>query len=85
MKMRTKEPGRANVVGKSIEMLRKKKGIKQSDFIARLQAAGLDIDPSSYSKLEGQFRHATDIELYYIAKILNVPISELFKAFEGEE
>ncbi len=50
-----------------------------------MQAVGPDIDPSSYSKLEGQFRHATDIEIYYIAKILNVPISELFKAFEKEE
>lgn len=81
MKTRAKNSGMANVVGKRIERLRKTKGIKQADFIARLQAAGLDINPSSYSKLEGQFRHATDVELYYISKVLNVPIADLFADF----
>ena len=81
MKIRMKVAGEANIVGKRVEKLRKERGIKQLDFIARLQAAGLDINPSSYSKLEGQFRHATDIELYYIAKVLNVPIADLFSDF----
>ncbi len=36
------------------------------------------INPTSYSKLEGQVRMATDKELYAIAKILNVKIDELF-------
>ena len=39
---------------------------------------GLDINPTSYSKLEGQVRCATDIEVYYIAKALNVAIEKLF-------
>ena len=69
MKTRSKEYGNANAVGKCIERLRLEKKIKQSDFIARLQAAGLDINPTSYSKLEGQLRQATDLEIYYIAKI----------------
>ena len=39
---------------------------------------GCDMNPTSYSKLEGQIRSATDKELYVIAKILGVPIEELF-------
>ena len=53
-------------------------GIKQKDFIARLQVAGLDINPTSYSKLEGQLRMANDREVYIIAKVLGVPMEALF-------
>ncbi len=57
---------------------RKQKGIKQKDFISQMQTMGVDINPTSYSKLEGQLRMATDKELYAISKILNVSIDELF-------
>ena len=60
------------------EILRKEKGIKQKDFIARMQVMGCDINPTSYSKLEGQLRNATDKEIYVIAKILDVKMEELF-------
>ena len=79
MKTRKQEYGNKNLVGKNIERLRVEKGIKQKDFIARLQTYGLDINPTSYSKLEGQIRIATDKELYCIAKILNVEIKDLFE------
>ncbi len=78
MKLRKKEYGAANMVGKNIEQLRKAKGIKQKDFIARMQAEGCDINPTSYSKLEGQLRLANDKELYVIAKLLNTTIDSLF-------
>ena len=78
MKIRIQGYGNANMVGKNIEKLRKEKGIKQKDFIAQLQLAGLDINPTSYSKLEGQIRIASDKEVFYIAKILNVDMKELF-------
>ena len=78
MKIRKKEYGTANMIGKKIEALRKNKGIKQKDFIAKIQTMGCDMNPTSYSKLEGQIRSATDKELYVIAKILNVPIEALF-------
>ena len=78
MKLRKKEYGNANLVGKNIERIRKERGIKQKDFIAKIQVMGCDINPTSYSKLEGQLRSATDRELYVIAKLLNVKIEELF-------
>lgn len=78
MKMRKQTYGNKNLVGKNIERLRKEKGIKQKDFIAQVQVMGCDMNPTSYSKLEGQIRSATDKELYVIAKILDVAIEDLF-------
>ena len=65
--------GDKNIVGKNIERLRKERGIKQKDFISRMQTMGCDINPTSYSKLEGQVRIATDKELFVIAKMLDDP------------
>lgn len=79
MKLRKSRYGTCNMIGENVERLRKEKGIKQKDFIARLQTMGLDINPTSYSKLEGQLRISTDKEVYYISKALNVPIEVLFK------
>lgn len=80
MKIRKKVYGDANMVGKNIEKLRKEKGIKQKDFIAQIQVMGCDINPTSYSKLEGQIREANDKELYVIAKLLGVKMEDLFYA-----
>lgn len=78
MKIRKQAYGNKNIVGRNIEHLRKEKGIKQKDFIAQIQVMGCDMNPTSYSKLEGQLRSATDKELFVIAKILGVPVEELF-------
>lgn len=78
MKPRRKGYGDANIVGANIERLRKERGISQKDFIARMQALGVDINPTSYSKLEGQLRLATDRELFAIARILQVSVDALF-------
>ena len=79
MKTRKKEYGNANMIGKNVEALRKERGIKQKDFIAQMQVLGCDINPTSYSKLEGQIRSATDREVFFIAKILSVSMENLFK------
>lgn len=84
MKIRKKEYGTANMVGRNIEHLRKQKGIKQKDFIARMQVCGCDTNSSSYSKLEGQLRFANDKELYVIAKILGISVDELFECTNEE-
>ena len=79
MKIRKKDYGNANLIGKNVEQMRKKKGIKQKDFIAKMQVFGCDINPTSYSKLEGQVRSATDREIFAISKILGVAMEELFE------
>ena len=80
MKPRKHLYGYKNLVGKNIERLRKSKGIKQKDFIAQIQIMGCDMNPTSYSKLEGQIRSATDKEIFVIAKILGVKMEELFES-----
>lgn len=80
MKIRKHKYGDSNMVGKNIEELRKEQGIKQKDFIAKMQIMGCDINPTSYSKLEGQVRSATDKEIYVISKILNVKMEDLFNS-----
>lgn len=82
MKIRKKPFGHVNVIGKNIERLRKEQNIKQKDFITQMQLLGVDINPTSYSKLEGQIRIASDKEVYASAKILHLEISELFKDIE---
>ena len=82
MKTRKNDYGTANIIGKNVHALRLAKGIKQKDFIARMQTMGVDINPTSYSKLEGQVRMATDKEVFVIAKILGVSTDTLFS--EGQ-
>ncbi len=79
MKIRKQEYGTVNMVGKNIERLRRARGIKQKDFISKMQIMGCDINPTSYSKLEGQVRLASDKEIFVIAKILKVPMEKLFE------
>lgn len=85
MKIRAKDYDDRNLIGRRTENLRKSRGIKQKDFIARLQVAGLDINPTSYSKLEGQTRIATDKEVRVIAQVLGVPMEALFEDNEETE
>ncbi len=47
-----------------------------------MQTMGCDINPTSYSKLEGQVRLATDKEIFVIAKILGTAVDDLFKTFD---
>ena len=79
MKIRKQTYGDKNLIGKNIERLRKENGIKQKDFIAQIQLMDCDMNPTSYSKLEGQIRSATDKEIYVISKILGVTMEELFE------
>ena len=77
MKPRKADYGDKNICGANIERIRKRLGMKQTTLVSRMQLLGVDINPSSLSKLEGQTRSATDIELKAISKILGVSVEEL--------
>lgn len=77
-----KEPiGNKNIVGKRVTKIRKAQGMKQKEFLARLQTLGLDISPTSLSRLEGQDRLVQDYEVVLIAKALDISVNTLL----GEE
>ncbi|MBD2846623.1 helix-turn-helix transcriptional regulator [Paenibacillus sp. IB182496] len=77
MKPRKTPPGDKNIIGTRVTAIRKAKGMKQKEFLARLQTAGLDISPTSLSRLEGQDRLVQDYELLAIAQALEVTVAEL--------
>ncbi len=77
MKPRRQELGNKNIIGHKITRLRKERKIKQKELLVRMQTSGIDINPSSLSKLEGQTRPVTDIELKVLAKIFSLSADEL--------
>ena len=72
MKPRKLPLGNMNIVGANITRIRVEKGIKQKDFLARLQSEGMDITESCLSKIEGQTRTVRDTEIIVIARALGV-------------
>ena len=85
MKPRLAPYGNKNICGANIERIRKEKKMKQVTLVSKMQLMGVDIDPSSLSKLEGQTRAATDIELKAISEILNVSMEELTKPIKSDD
>ena len=78
MKPRRQPYGDKNICGANIERMRKALGMKQRELAEQMQIRGVDINLSSLSKIEGQQRTVTDIELQTIADILHVAIEDLF-------
>ncbi len=79
MKHRQEPPGDKNIIGSRVVTIRKSKGIKQREFLARLQTLGLDISQTSLSRLEGQYRLVQDYEVVVIAKALEVSVGYLLE------
>ena len=84
MKPRKAEYGTKNICGANVERIRKQQGMKQTTLISQLQLRGVDINPSSLSKLEGQIRIASDIELKVISEILGTTMEELVATHDEE-
>lgn len=77
MRLRKQELGDRNLVGNRVEIVRKQRGMKQKELLAQLQVSGVDMNASGLSKLEGQIRYVTDVELVALADILEVSVDYL--------
>lgn len=77
MRIRKQALGDRNIIGAKIESIRKEKGLKQKDLLAKLEIRGIELDASGLSKLEGQIRCVTDKELLALAQELDVSIDWL--------
>ena len=77
--MRTRQYalGDRNIVGARIEQRRKELRMKQKDLLTQLQINGVDLNASGLSKLEGQYRLVTDIELKCLSQALGVSVNWL--------
>lgn len=68
-----------NLVGKKVREIRKNKNMSQQDLSNKLETLAIYICRGSISRIEDMSRTVTDIELYGLSKILDVPIEEFFK------
>lgn len=64
--------GRNNYCGKKVAHYRLKLGKSQRELADALQLLGLDVDKNAIQRMEAGKRFVTDIELKYLAKVLNV-------------
>lgn len=79
MRTRKQKLGNRNLIGSKVEEIRKRNGMKQKELLAQLQVNGIDMNASGLSKLEGQLRAVTDIELVALADVLGVSINDLIE------
>ena len=67
-----------NLVGDRVRELRIKKGMSQQTLSNKLEMHAIYICRGSISRIEDKQRTVTDIELYGLSKVLNVPFGDLF-------
>lgn len=72
MRKRKLALGDRNLVGARVTQARLARGMKQTELLAQLQLAGVDLSVPALSLLEGQKRPVSDIELNALADILKV-------------
>ena len=77
MFMNKTSDGKNNICGEIVAQKRKAMGISQRQLAERLQIAGLDLDKNAIQRIEAGKRFVTDIELVFLAKVLNLSCEEL--------
>ncbi len=68
-----------NIVGDRVRQLRLARRMSQQTLSNKLEMLAIYICRGSISRIEDKQRTVTDIELYGLAKVLNVPVEELFR------
>lgn len=66
-----------NMIGDKVKVLRETRKMSQKDLSVMLELMGVYVCRGSISRIEDKSRTVTDIELFAIAKALEVDISEL--------
>ncbi|MBQ9950002.1 MAG: helix-turn-helix transcriptional regulator [Clostridia bacterium] len=67
-----------NMIGDNVRLLRKKRKMSQQSLSNALELMGVYVCRGSVSRIEDKSRTVTDIELFAIAKVLDVTLDELF-------
>ena len=68
-----------NMIGGNVRRLRKARKMSRQALSNKLELLGIYACRGSVSRIEDRSRTVTDIELYGIANVLQVPIEELFQ------
>lgn len=72
------EDSEKNLIGDKVRELRIAKGLSQQALSDKLETLAIYICRGSISRIEDKQRTVTDIELYGLAKVLDVPMEVLF-------
>ena len=67
-----------NLVGERVRQLRMEKGWSQQMLSDKLEMLAIYVCRGSISRIEDKLRTVTDIELYGLSKVLDVPVERLF-------
>lgn len=76
------EGNEMNLIGDKVKELRVAKGLSQQALSNKLEMLAIYICRGSISRIEDKQRTVTDIQLYGLSKVLDVPIELLFKTRE---
>ena len=68
----------ANIVGRLVRELRRKRGFTQEQLSARCQVRGLNLTRSTLAKIEARVWFIKACELFIIARVLNVPMEDFY-------
>ena len=67
------------LIGENIKSIRKKKKIKQTEIVRRMQLMGVDITRESLVKIERGIQHIYATQLKAIKEVLDTTYDELLK------
>ncbi|MDD5889662.1 MAG: helix-turn-helix transcriptional regulator [Ruminococcus sp.] len=68
-----------NLIGNNVRKYRIQNKMSQQKLSNQLELLGVYVCRGSVSRIEDKSRTVTDIELFAIAKVLNVKITDLFE------
>ena len=66
------------MIGPQVRKLREQKGWTQGELAVKLQLYGWDTSRESVTRLETQDRRVPDLEIFVLAKVLEVTADDLF-------
>lgn len=78
------EGKRQNMVGDNVKKARIAANLSQKQLAERLETVAVYVCRGSISRIESGDRTVTDIEIWGISQILNVPIADLFMVDSSE-
>lgn len=68
-----------NLIGDKVREYRKKRKMSQQALSNALELMGVYVCRGSISRIEDKSRTVTDIELYAISKVLEIPLNIIFE------
>ena len=67
-----------NVIGPQVRKLRYRHRWSQFKFATKLQHCGWDVSRATVSKIESRVRAVLDVQILYLAEVLQVGVGDLF-------